>query len=221
MLDFGLAREDAADEGRVSPTESPTLTSPATRAGVILGTATYMSPEQARGRPLDKRTDVWSFGCVIYEVLTGRPPFSGETVSDTIAAILERQPDWSALPANTPPGLRRLLRRCLEKDRKHRLRDIGDARVDLEDQTNEPPANIRSAASTCHRCARCTAARDGGLARRVAHATRSACACGGACATVLDGSRIRAPGHLAGRATRCVSVGWEAVDSRLGQRDST
>jgi Tol biopolymer transport system component len=137
VLDFGLARADAADEGRVNSTESPTLTSPATRAGVILGTATYMSPEQARGRPLDKRTDVWSFGCVVYEILTGRPPFSGETVSDTIAAILERQPDWSALPANTPPGIRRLLRRCLEKDRKLRLRDIGDARVDLEDQPNE------------------------------------------------------------------------------------
>jgi Tol biopolymer transport system component len=137
VLDFGLARADAADERRVDPTESPTLTSPATRAGVILGTATYMSPEQARGRPLDKRTDVWSFGCVLYEILTGRPPFSGETVSDTIAAILERQPDWSALPANTPPGLRRLLGRCLEKDRKQRLRDIGDARVDLENQPHE------------------------------------------------------------------------------------
>ena len=137
VLDFGLARADAADEGRVNSTESPTLTSPATRAGVILGTAAYMSPEQARGRPLDKRTDVWSFGCVIYEILTGRPPFSGETVSDTIARILERQPDWSALPANTPSGLRRLLGRCLEKDRKHRLRDIGDARVDLDDQPTE------------------------------------------------------------------------------------
>ncbi len=124
----------------MSSTESPTLTSPATRAGVILGTATYMSPEQARGRPIDKRTDIWAFGCVLYEMLTGRAPFSGETVSDTIAAIIEREPDWSALPARTPPGLRRLLQRCLVKDRKQRLRDLGDARVESRtaSRTNRP-----------------------------------------------------------------------------------
>ena len=139
VLDFGLARADATDNAPVSSTESPTLTSPATRAGVILGTATYMSPEQARGRPIDKRTDIWAFGCVLFEMLTGRAPFSGETVSDTIAAIIEREPDWSALPARTQPGLRRLLQRCLVKDRKQRLRDLGDARVDLEQVADATP----------------------------------------------------------------------------------
>ena len=92
-----------------------------------------MSPEQARGQAVDKRTDIWAFGCVLYEMLTGRPAFRGETVSDTIAAILEREPDWSALPAQTPASIRRLLQRCLEKDPKRRLRDIGDARLEIEE----------------------------------------------------------------------------------------
>ena len=87
-----------------------------TEAGVILGTAAYMSPEQARGVAVDKRTDIWAFGCVLYEMLTGRTAFPGETVSDTLAAVLEREPDWNALPADTPSSVRRLLRRCLEKD---------------------------------------------------------------------------------------------------------
>ena len=101
--------------------------------GVIAGTAGYMSPEQARGKTVDKRTDIWAFGCVLYEMLTGRPAFRGETASDTIAAILEREPDWSALPAQTPASIRRLLHRCLEKDPKRRLRDIGDARLEIEE----------------------------------------------------------------------------------------
>ena len=100
---------------------------------MIAGTAAYMSPEQARGKAVDKRTDIWAFGCVLYEMLTARPAFRGETISDTIAAILEREPDWSALPAQTPASIRRLLQRCLEKDPKRRLRDIGDARLEIEE----------------------------------------------------------------------------------------
>jgi Tol biopolymer transport system component len=104
-----------------------------TRPGVVLGTAAYLSPEQARGRPLDKRTDVWSFGALLYECLTGRRPFRGETTSDLMAKILEREPDWSALPPNTPSVIQSLIRRCLVKDRNKRLRDIGDARIELEE----------------------------------------------------------------------------------------
>ena len=104
-----------------------------TQAGVILGTAAYMSPEQARGKPVDKRTDIWAFGVVLYEMLTGRRPFIGETPSDTMVAILERTPDWSALPPAAPAPVRRLLLRCLDKDAKRRLRDIGDARAEIDD----------------------------------------------------------------------------------------
>ena len=111
----------------------PPIAVDGTREGVIAGTAAYMSPEQARGKAVDKRTDIWAFGCVLYEMLTARPAFRGETVSDTIAAILEREPDWSALPAQTPASIRRLLQRCLEKDPKRRLRDIGDARLEIEE----------------------------------------------------------------------------------------
>ena len=101
------------------------------REGAMIGTAAYMSPEQARGQPVDKRTDIWAFGCVLYEMLTGRVTFAGDTMSDSIAKILEREPDWSALPAATPAPIRRLLLRCLAKDPKQRLRDIGDARIEI------------------------------------------------------------------------------------------
>ena len=100
--------------------------------GAVIGTAAYMSPEQARGLPVDKRTDIWAFGCVLYEMLTGRVTFAGDTVSDSIAKILEREPDWSALPAATPASIRRLLLRCLAKDPKQRLRDIGDVRIEID-----------------------------------------------------------------------------------------
>jgi eukaryotic-like serine/threonine-protein kinase len=118
-----------------SPTlaHSPTVRSPATIPGVILGTAAYLSPEQARGKAVDRRTDIWAFGCLLYECLTGLQAFQGETVSDTIAKILERDVDWSRLPKRTPPRIRELLERCLEKDPKRRLRDIGDARLSLEE----------------------------------------------------------------------------------------
>jgi serine/threonine protein kinase len=105
---------------------------------VILGTAAYMSPEQARGRAVDGRTDIWAFGCVLYELLTGRTAFSGETLSDTLAAVLEREPDWSALPAGTRAGTRRVLRRCLEKDPRRRLHHIADVRGEIDDTYAEP-----------------------------------------------------------------------------------
>src|SRR5262249_52335239 len=111
VLDFGLAKA-LEGEGSTDISNSPTITSGATRAGVILGTAAYMSPEQARGKPLDKRTDIWSFGCLLFEMLTGRLAFPGETVSDTIAAVLERAPDWQLLPPSTPARIQWLLRRC-------------------------------------------------------------------------------------------------------------
>jgi Tol biopolymer transport system component len=132
VLDFGLAKPDA---GVASPqlANSPTITVTDTRDGLILGTAAYMSPEQARGKPVDKRSDIWAFGCVLYEMLTGRKAFDGETVSDTLAAILEREPNWKRLPAATPASVRRLLQRCLEKDVNRRLRDIGDASLELDD----------------------------------------------------------------------------------------
>lgn len=131
VLDFGLAKVVAPlPEG--DPSESPTLTVRGTKHGVILGTAAYMSPEQARGRRVDKRTDIWAFGCVLYEMLTGQRAFAGETTSDLIAAIIERAPDFSRLPAATPPHVGRVLERCLHKDPKQRARDIADVRTMLE-----------------------------------------------------------------------------------------
>ena len=132
VLDFGLAKGAGTAESSPDMSQSPTIAYAATGAGVILGTAAYMSPEQARGKIVDRRTDIWSFGCVLYECLTRRQLFSGETVSDMIAKILEREPDWSVLPKDTPEKVRDLLRRCLDKDAKRRLRDIGEARLELE-----------------------------------------------------------------------------------------
>ena len=128
VLDFGLAKV-FQEETEADSSMSPTLTRDATRVGVILGTAAYMSPEQAKGKPVDKRTDIWAFGCVLYEVLTGKKAFGGETVSETIAEVIRGEPDWEALPAWTPRCIRRLLERCLRKDAKARLRDIGEARI--------------------------------------------------------------------------------------------
>jgi len=138
VLDFGLAKamEDDAAQGDAS--KSPTLTMAATKAGIILGTAAYMSPEQARGHAADRRADIWSFGVVLYEMLTGKHCFEGETVSDTLAAVLRADIALDALPASTPPPIRKLLRRCLERDRKRRLRDIGEARIAIEEYLASP-----------------------------------------------------------------------------------
>jgi len=131
VLDFGLARSDGPGASATPLTQAETIGH--TRGGAILGTATYMSPEQARGLAVDKRTDIWAFGCVLHEMLTGRRAFPGTTISDTIAAILEREPAFEALPVDTPPSIRRLLARCLTKDCRRRLRDIGEARIVIED----------------------------------------------------------------------------------------
>jgi len=132
ILDFGLAKalEESPASGTINT--SPTLTAAATREGIILGTAAYMAPEQARGKPVDKRADVWAFGVVLYEMLTGRQAFGGETVSDTLAAVITKEPDWEALPPSTPPRIGQLLRRCLTKDPKQRLQAIGEARIAIE-----------------------------------------------------------------------------------------
>jgi len=138
VLDFGLAKalETTASSGSGRDAAmSPTITSLGTVAGVILGTAAYMSPEQARGRPVDKRADIWAFGCVLYEMLTGKLAFDGDTISDTMAAVLTRDPDWSALPESVPSRARELMERCLRKDPRERLRDIGDARIELGEST--------------------------------------------------------------------------------------
>jgi Tol biopolymer transport system component len=142
VLDFGLAVLEPERDGRAPDrSQAPTVTARGTREGVVAGTAAYMSPEQARGLAIDKRTDIWAFGCVLYEMLAGRPAFARATLTDTLAAIVEREPDWSALPGTTPPGLVRLLKRCLDKDRRRRLRDIGDA--DAEPATPGEPLRTR------------------------------------------------------------------------------
>jgi eukaryotic-like serine/threonine-protein kinase len=128
--DFGLAKVREGGDGQ-SLSSSPTMMTAAT--GIIMGTAAYMSPEQAKGKEVDRRSDVWAFGCVLYELLTGRAVFGGETVGEVLGAIFRAEPDWSRLPAETPESIRRLLRRCLQKDRKLRLRDCGDARIEIED----------------------------------------------------------------------------------------
>jgi Tol biopolymer transport system component len=139
VLDFGLAKAIAAAAGEaleVEAANSPTVTVHGTGQGVILGTAAYMSPEQARGKRIDKRTDIWAFGCVLYEMLARRPAFAGETTSDVIAAIIERPPDLSLLPPATPAHVRRVIARCLEKDPRRRIRDIAEARVALDDDAS-------------------------------------------------------------------------------------
>jgi eukaryotic-like serine/threonine-protein kinase len=140
VLDFGLAKALAPASGTSETgsnaavvTHPPTVTSPAlTHIGVILGTAAYMSPEQAKGIPVDSRADIWAFGCVVYEMMTGRPPFRGESVTEVLAKIIEREPDWRQLPAGTPPALRRVLERCLQKNPAKRWRHIGDVILDLD-----------------------------------------------------------------------------------------
>jgi serine/threonine-protein kinase len=141
LLDFGLAKVAEEPTAGGDPSESPTKTISPTRTGVILGTAAYMSPEQARGSAVDKRADIWAFGCVLFEMLAGKAAFEGESTSDVLAAVLRAEPDWGALPAATPARIRKLLRRCVERDRKQRLRDIGEARIaiDAPEAEEAPP----------------------------------------------------------------------------------
>jgi eukaryotic-like serine/threonine-protein kinase len=133
ILDFGLAKALSGESQSVSASQSPMITEAMTQPGVILGTAAYMSPEQAKGKAVDKRADIWAFGCILYECLTGKRLFEGETVTETLAAVLKNEPDWSAVPASTPPNMLSVLKRCLEKDTSLRLRDAADARIEMDD----------------------------------------------------------------------------------------
>ncbi len=133
VLDFGLAKVFGSEQAGTDPSMSPTVTSSGTLAGTIMGTAAYMSPEQARGRPVDRRADIWAFGCVLYELLTGQQAFGGETMSDVMARVLEREPDWDRLPPATPWRVRNLVTHCLRKDARERLHDIADARIEIND----------------------------------------------------------------------------------------
>jgi serine/threonine-protein kinase len=143
VLDFGLAKAlEPTGATSASVSISPTITSPAmTQAGIILGTAAYMAPEQARGKAIDKRADIWAFGCVLFEMLTGTRAFAGEDTTDTLAFVITKEPDWSLLPSKTPAVIRRILTRCLQKDRSRRLRDIGDVRFELDEAPGEVDAN--------------------------------------------------------------------------------
>ncbi|MDA2930044.1 serine/threonine-protein kinase, partial [Acidobacteria bacterium AH-259-O06] len=138
VLDFGLAKALEGEIPAADISHSPTLTHEMTSAGVILGTAAYMSPEQAKGKLVDKRADVWAFGCVLYELLTGKRAFEGETITETIAAVLKGEPDWEALSENIPWNIRTLLRRCLQKDTRRRLQHTGDVRIEIEEALTEP-----------------------------------------------------------------------------------
>jgi len=133
ILDFGLAKALAGEAQDAVTSQSPTLTEAMTGAGVILGTAAYMSPEQAKGKSVDKRADIWAFGCILYECLTGKRVFEGETVTETLAAILKGEPNWQALPATTPQNIRFVLRWCLEKDTSRRFRHVGDVLIEIEE----------------------------------------------------------------------------------------
>jgi serine/threonine protein kinase len=138
VLDFGLAKAYAGDREEVNLSNSPTLSDAATQQGVILGTAAYMSPEQARGKSVDKRADIWAFGCVLFEMLTGRAAFSGKDVTDILAAVIRSEPEWNSLPANLHGRLREVLERCLEKDAKDRYSGVNDARVDIQKVLTDP-----------------------------------------------------------------------------------
>jgi Tfp pilus assembly protein PilF len=149
VLDFGLAKVADSDPEQAR-TQVSTVAGGVTREGQVIGTAAYMSPEQARGLPVDKRTDIWAFGCVLFEIVTGRAAFAGATVTDTLAAVLQHEPDWSALPRSTPGKIRELLRRCLKKDPSRRLHDIADARIEIE-ETRAEPVGQRGAATSWKR----------------------------------------------------------------------
>ena len=147
VLDFGLAKAIEGDASSMDITNSPTISRLATQAGILLGTAAYMSPEQAKAKPVDRRADIWAFGCVLYEMLTGKRIFRGESVTETLASVIKSEPDWSQLPEATPMRVRVLLQRCLQKDPKQRLRDIGDARISLEEVLSGAPEGAAALAA--------------------------------------------------------------------------
>ncbi len=197
VLDFGLAKAldpPAGTEAADALANSPTITSPAmTQRGVILGTAAYMSPEQARGLTLDTRSDLWAFGCVLYEMLTARRPFTGATVSDVSAAILRLDPDWTLLPDATPAAIRRLLRRCLQKDRRQRLADAADARLEIEEALASPGVETVAPART--------------PSRRVERVAMALTLCGGALiAALLVWASSRPTPHTPARVSRFTVV---------------
>ena len=152
VLDFGLAKaSDPVGASSANAMMSPTISMHATQAGIILGTAAYMSPEQAAGKPIDKRSDIWSFGVVLFEMLTGPPVFRGDTVSEVMASVMKDAPDWSRLPPQLPAPIRRLLRRCLEKDPKKRLSSMGDARLELTEPRRAWLLPLRRLPRLCRR----------------------------------------------------------------------
>src|SRR3990170_4617579 len=150
VLDFGLAKAYADDPTETVSGTAPTLTMTPTMPGVIMGTAAYMSPEQARSKKVDKRADIWAFGCVLYELITGKQAFPGETLAEIIASILKGEPDWQALPAATPMQVRDLLRRCLKKDKPLRLRDAGDARLEIQEALSAPAETAGAKGTRTH-----------------------------------------------------------------------
>jgi len=178
VLDFGLAKAVAGEGAFPDLSHAPTLTATALGDGAIVGTPAYMSPEQARGQAVDKRTDIWAFGCVLYEMLAGRAAFAGATISDLIAAILEREPKWDALPQATPRTIGHLVRKCLDKDPRRRLRDIGDARIELEDSISAPAQDDPALEPTA-------------ITRRAALSALSGAAVGAAATGVFAISRYR------------------------------
>jgi len=151
VLDFGLAKAFAGEESGSDPSNSPTLSQAATLQGVILGTAAYMSPEQARGKAVDKRTDLWAFGCVLYELLTGKQAFRGEDITEILAAVVKTEPDWHALPSATPAKIHDLLRRCLQKTVRQRVRDAGDVRIEIEEALSAPKDAVAMHAASAPR----------------------------------------------------------------------
>ena len=196
VLDFGLAKLEVDESGR-DVTAAPTITVDDTREGLIVGTAAYMSPEQARGQAVDKRTDIWAFGCVLYEMLTGRSPFARQTVTDALAAVVDREPDWQALPASTPLAIRKLLRRCLTKPLAQRFRDMGDAALELK-SAGEPEEATASAASL---------PRAGLTKRRIGYFVAAAVAIIAATAILIvwSGRPTQVPGTVLGQMTRLTS----------------
>ena len=166
VLDFGLAKAFQPDASDPNMSMSPTisLTAAVTQMGVIMGTAAYMSPEQARGTPVDKRADIWAFGCILYEMLTGRQVFTGELMSDVMASVLKSEPNYQGLPPTTPPRLRVLLERCLEKDPRQRWHDVGDVRIELTHAGEEPRDGVSIAAGTVPSRSRATVGWSAGVA---------------------------------------------------------